>query len=118
MSAPLNPVEVEARIRELATQISRGVDVVDEAYRAFLAADRAFDDAWAHAYLKALGNMEDRKQTARAETMELRKARDVADAAYKYADRRSKALESELRAMQSVGASVRNMYTVAGRGEW
>jgi len=46
-----------------------------------------------------------------------REARDVAEAAFKYADRRAKALELELRALQSIGASVRSMYAVAGRGE-
>ena len=54
---------------------------------------------------------------ARAETMPAREERDIADAAYKHADRLSKALDSELRAFQSLGASVRQMYANAGRGE-
>jgi hypothetical protein len=46
-----------------------------------------------------------------------RHERDVADAAHRFADRQARALENELRALQSVGASIRAMYGVAGRGE-
>ena len=115
--APLNPVDIEQNIRTLSSRIAKGVGVVDEAYRAFLDSDRLFEAAYARAYLSADGPVEDRKQAARVKTMGEREARDVAEAAFKYADRRAKALELELRALQSIGASVRSMYAVAGRGE-
>ena len=51
------------------------------------------------------------------ETFESRTERDVAEVAYKQADKLLKALDSELRAWQSIGASVRMQYAVAGRGE-
>ena len=51
------------------------------------------------------------------ETFESRTERDVAEVAYKQADKLLKALDSELRAWQSIGASVRQQYAVAGRGE-
>lgn len=47
-----------------------------------------------------------------------RERRDLADAEWRYADRQAHAWELELRAEQSIGASVRSMYAVAGRGEY
>lgn len=117
MTAPLNPVDIEAAIREVSQRISNGVKVCDERYRAFLEADRMYDAAFASAYLSADGPAHKAKFEAELATSRLRSDRDAADAAYRYADRRAKALEAELRAWQSVGASVRAMYAVAGAGE-
>lgn len=117
MSDVLNPVEVEAAIREVATRIGNGVRVCSDAYAAYLTADRDYDRAYARAYLSGDGAAHERKFAAELATTDERQARDVADAAYRYADRTAKALESELRAHQSIGASVRGMYAVAGRGE-
>lgn len=113
----LNPVDVENGIREVSNHIGRGVRVCDERYRAFLTADHDYDVAFAQAYMSASGPAHERKYAAELETVLERRARDEADAAYRYADRRAKALENELRALQSVGASVRSMYGSAGRGE-
>ena len=117
MTQPLNPVEIEQTIRELVNRIAKGIQVCSDRYTAFLNADREFDRAYAQAYLAADGSIEDKKQQARLATDEARDQRDVADAAYRHADRLAKALELELRAWQSIGASVRSMYAVAGRGE-
>jgi hypothetical protein len=115
----LNPVDIETRIRQLADGIARGVKVCTDAYERYLLADREHDRARARAFLLADGSMDVRKYKAELapEVVTTRDALDVADAAYRYADRNAKALESELRAYQSVGASVRQMYAVAGRGE-
>lgn len=112
-----NPVAIEAAIRDCANQIAEGVKVCGERYGLFLDLDRAYDAAYARAYLKADGPQHEKKYRAELDTQDQRAARDTADAAYKYADRRARALEAELRAWQSVGASVRSMYGVAGRGE-
>ena len=61
--------------------------------------------------------MADRESFAILHSMDEREARDVAEIAYRHADKIHKALDSELRAWQSIGASVRQMYAVAGRGE-
>ena len=116
-SSVLNPVDIEKRIRELAYGIARGVQICSDAYAAFLKADREYDRAYAKAFLRATGSVDTRKQQTELDTVAERDALDVADVAYRYADRNAKALESELRAYQSVGASVRAMYNVAGRGE-
>lgn len=113
----LNPVVIEQAIRTCAERIGKGVVVCDERYRAFLNADRAQDQAFAAAYLQHEGPAHEKKYAAELATAETRAARDAADAAYRYADRQARALTDELRAWQSVGASVRAMYAVAGTGE-
>jgi hypothetical protein len=114
----LNPVDIERKIREVSERISKSAGVCNERYRAYLTAERTYDQAFARAYLDTTdAPAHARKYEAELATAAEREARDVADAAYKYADRLAKALESELRAYQSVGASVRAMYAVAGTGE-
>jgi hypothetical protein len=112
-----NPVEVEQRIREISERISRGVSVCDERYRAHLAAERLYDAAYAQAYMDHQGAAHEKRYAAELATLDERRSRDETDAAYRYADRQARALENELRAMQSVGASIRAMYQTAGRGE-
>lgn len=110
----INPVDVEQAIRTVSQRIAAGVAVCDERYRAYLAADRTYDAAYARAYMQHQGPSHEKRYAAELATQTEREARDVADAAYRYADRQSKALQDELRAWQSVGASVRSMYSVAG----
>ena len=45
-----------------------------------------------------------------------REARDVADAAHRYAEAKSRALRDRLEAARSIGASVRAAYSLAGQG--
>lgn len=112
-----NPVQIERSIREVSNRIADGVGVCDQRYKTFLGADHAHDVAFAQAYLDHDGPAHEKRYAAVLRTQQQRRARDVADAAYRYADRQAKALEAELRAWQSVGASVRAMYGTAGRGE-
>lgn len=113
----INPATVEDAIRTCANRISEGVKICDERYVAWLTADHAYDVAYAHAYLNHQGPAHEKRYGAELATRQERAARDVADAAYRHADRRSRALQEELRAWQSVGASVRAMWSVAGAGE-
>lgn len=113
----LNPVTVESRIRDISARIANSASVCNTRYETFLDADRNYDQAFARAYMAHDGPAHEKKYAAELETEAERAARDVADASYRYADRLAKALESELRAYQSIGASVRAMYGVAGRGE-
>ena len=117
MDRVLNPVDIETAIRDISERIAKGVPITSKRYREFLDADREFDRAYARAYLNADGSIKDKEMTARLETMAQREVRDIAEVAYRHADRLSEALEGELRATQSLGASVRMMYSVAGRGE-
>lgn len=117
MTAELNPAHIETAIRACAERIAKGVMVCDERYRTFLEADHLYDVAFAGAYLTSTGAAHEKRYVAELGTQEQRRNRDVADAAYRYADRQARALESELRAWQSVNASVRAMFAVAGTGE-
>ena len=112
-----NPVQVEAGIHEVAGRIGNSVGICGALYGAFLEADRVFDFEFAKAYLAATGTVNDRKYRATVNTIRQREDRDVADAAFKLADRRSRAQQEELRALQSIGATIRSQYGVAGRGE-
>lgn len=111
-----NPVVVEQAIRACSDRIAQGVIVCDRRYTAFLEADHALDVAFAHAYMAHQGAAHEKKYAAEIATETQRKARDVADAAYRFADRQAKALEAELRSWQSVNASLRAMYATAGVG--
>ncbi len=114
--ADTNPVVVEQAVRACSDRIANGVIVCDKRYTAFLEADHTYDLAFAHAYMAHPGAAHEKRYAAEIATEAQRKARDVADAAYRFADRQAKALEAELRAWQSVGASVRSMYATAGVG--
>lgn len=117
MNDVLNPVEIEQAIREVASRIANSVQVCSDRYREFMKADLDYDRAFAHAYMGHDGPAHEKRYAAELATYDERTARDIADAAYRHAERLSKALDSELRAYQSVGASIRSMYQVAGRGE-
>jgi hypothetical protein len=110
-------MDVERHIREVSGRIANGVSVCAERYRAFLTADRTYELAFARAYMDHQGPAHERKYAAVLNTGAEREARDTADVAYRYADRQAKSLENELRALQSVGASIREAYRVAGVGE-
>ncbi|MBF6368392.1 hypothetical protein IU469_22100 [Nocardia puris] len=112
-----NPAKVESAIRECANRIAKGVTVCARTHAEALDADRAYDQAFARAYLAAEGPAHERKYHAELATVVERERRDVAEVAYRHADRQARALEAELRGLQSVGASIRQMFSVAGRGE-
>lgn len=111
MTEPLNPVSVEQAIRELSNRISNGVRIVSDRYGDFLTADRDYDQAFARAYMAADGAAHERKYVAELATRRERERRDAADVLFRYADRNARALENELRALQSIGASIRAMYS-------
>lgn len=113
----LNPVQVEQAIREAVNVVAQGVDVVTQRLAAYREAQRKFDLAWAHAYMTAQGAVEERKQQAMIACMELRESLDVAEVAYKFAERKCRAAESTLSAFQSISRSVNAMYGAAGVGE-
>lgn len=118
MSEPIwNPLQVEERIAGISNRIAKSVTVCSSAYREFMRCDLDYDRAYAHAYMAHDGPAHEKKYAAELATYDERQARDVADVAYRHADRLARALEAELRAMQSIGASIRMQYGVAGRGE-
>lgn len=118
MTADWSPATVEAAIHGCSQRIAKGVLICDKAYREFLKADHDYDLAFAKAYLRLDGTpAHERKYQAEVDTMTEREDRDIKEASYKLADRNMKAIQSELDALRSIGTSVRQAYSVAGRGE-
>lgn len=112
----LNPVDVERSIRETADEIARMVPVVSEAEREARKQRVRYDRAYAHAYLQAEGPAHEKRYRAELATEQERTVMEVADLAYRHAERQSKALEQKLRAFQSVGASLRTMFAGQSSG--
>lgn len=110
MSDVLNPVDIEQSIRTVADRIHKGVQIVTDAEQEHRTADHAYDVAFAHAYMHHDGPAHEKKYAALLATQEERAESDRTELAYKHAERTAKALEAELRAWQSVGASIRSMY--------
>lgn len=113
----LTPVAIEQHIRELSNRIAKSAHVCNERYGAFMDTDRDYDKAFAQAYLGHDGPQAEKRYAAEVATTAEREARDVADAAYRYADRLSRALQSELMAYQSLNKSILAQYQVAGVGQ-
>lgn len=112
--APLNPVEVEAAIRRLANESARAVRIVTKALEAYRDAERLYDREFASAYLAYEGPAHERKYAAEVGTTDLRRDRDVAEVAWRYAERAAASLERQLSAYQSINRSVGQMYSAAG----
>ena len=115
MSDVDTPVTVEAELRQLTTWITRGVDACHQAYQEKLVTSRAFDTAFARAYMAHEGPQAEKRYAAELATTVEREARDVADAAHRYAEAKSRALRDRLDAARSRGASVRAAYSLSGQ---
>lgn len=113
----LNPVMIEQHIRDTSNRISKSAGVCNSRYVEFATADREYDREYARSYLDHSGPAHEKRYSAELETTELRESRDIADAAYRYADRLSKALTAELMAYQSLNKSVLATYSAAGVAE-
>lgn len=113
----LTPVAIEKHILELSNRIAKSAGVCNDRYAEYLAADREYDRAYAQAFMSHEGAQGEKRYAAELATTDERAARDVADAAHRYADRLSKALQSELLAYQSLNKSLLAQYQVAGVGE-
>ncbi len=114
MTEIASPASIEAAIRHCADRIAKGVRVCSETYAAKLSAERAYEQAFARAYLRHDGPQTEKKHAAVLATVLECESRDLADVAYRYAASTARALEDELRALQSVNKSVVSMYSAAG----
>lgn len=115
----MTPADVESGIREVSNRIAKGVRICSDRYAEYLAAERDYDRARYRAYMKFIesGPAHAAKPHSILAADTEREARDRADVAYQYARDLSFALRDELKALQSLGASLRAQFAVAGRGE-
>ena len=111
MTEVLNPADLEKHIQEISRRIHNGVRVVTDAEKAAREHRRLYDLAFSQAYLAYDGAAHERKHGAEVATTSERQAAEVAEIAFRHAERTARALENELRATQSVGASIRAMYS-------
>ncbi|BCK58334.1 hypothetical protein [Nocardia wallacei] len=111
-----SPVAVERRLAEIDHLITRGVDALAEAYARYAHAKNELEKANAREYMRYNGPAHAKKYAAIVATAALRDELTLADIAYHYAKSRSEALKDQLSAVQSIGASIRAQYEIAGRG--
>lgn len=114
----MTPMAIESRIRSIADSILRGADIVNDLRIDYNKIKTDYDLAFATAGMAAEGPLYARRWQAERATHELRQQMDVAYTSYRHGADKLRALESELRAYQSVGASIRAAYRTAGRGEF
>jgi hypothetical protein len=110
MNDVLNPVDLEQKIQEISRRIHNGVHVVTNAEREAREKRRLYDHAFAQAYMRYDGPAHAKRYAAEVETTDQRGVAEDAEVAFRHAERTARALENELRATQSIGASVRAMY--------
>ncbi|ALA48481.1 hypothetical protein AVU99_gp116 [Mycobacterium phage Lolly9] len=115
-----NPISVEREILSTVNELSKGIGTARDAHKSFLEAERAYKRAYARAFMAHKGPQTEKRVAANIvpEVMDAEDQRDALDVAYSYAKDLNKALSSKLDAIRSVGASVRQAYANAGRGEW
>ena len=111
------PVMIEERIKRIADRIAKSVEICDERLRARQKAERDYEQVYARAYMAHDGPQTEKRYAAVIASADEKERFDVADAAFRYADRLAKALDSELDAVRSIGVSVRQAYSTAGRWE-
>jgi hypothetical protein len=111
----LNPVDLEQKIQEISRRIHSGVHVVTKAEQDAREKRRLYDLAYARAYQAFKGPAHEKRYAAEEATTEQRGVAEDAEVVFRHAERTARALENELRATQSIGASVRAMY-VSERG--
>ena len=110
MNEVLNPADIEAKIQEISRRIHEGVKVVTASEREAREKRRLYDRAFALAYTAHNGPAHEKKYHAEICTTEQRELAEDAEVAFRHTERTARALENELRAVQSIGASVRAMY--------
>ena len=117
MTRPLNPPEIESKLLALSNDIARGVKIVSDAEKTYVDSQREFDRAKAKAQLEAQGTVAEREAQVELATASQRDQRDQDYLAFQHAKRTLRSLDQRIDALQSIGASVRQAYVVAGRGE-
>ncbi len=110
MSDVLNPADIERHIQEISRRIHEGVKVVSAAERDAREQRRIYDLDYARAYQAHDGPAHEKRYAAEEQTTAQRQTADIAEVAFRHAERTARALENELRATQSIGASIRQMY--------
>ena len=109
---PLNPVEIEAGLRKVARMNFLGIRIVTEAEKEARKKAAEYDRIHANACFNHQGPAYEKKWAAELhpDVIAAREAKDVAEVAFKHAERRQRELGKQLDALRSIGTSVRESY--------
>lgn len=99
---------LEVEMRNIIDWITKAVTATHEAYTVKLAAEQAYRVAYARAYVTAAGPQTEKRYAADLATCEEANARDVADAAHRYAADKARALKDRLDAVRSINSTIRS----------
>lgn len=105
----LLPEDVERLLAELGNRLTVGGLATARAFEAYTDARRVYDLAYARAYLAHEGPQTEKRHAATVATEAEREAMDVAEVTHKTYQEQMKALEKAMSAVQSIGASVRQL---------
>ncbi|NKY47971.1 hypothetical protein [Nocardia cerradoensis] len=111
-----SPVAVEQRLADIDHLITRGVNTLADAYDKYATLKNQVEVETARAYVNHRGPAHEKKYAAILATEQLRAQLAVADAVYHRARWKNEGLTEQLKAVQSIGASLRSQYEIAGRG--
>ncbi len=116
----LTPIRVESRIQELVGSLSDALVAWKKAFGQWKKAEREYDVAFATAKINVSSDVpyNDRGHHATVATVDQRTAKDVAEEAFRYAEKRLDAVRSALSAWQSINRSVQMAYQNAGRTDF
>lgn len=113
-----SPVAIERRLADIDHAISVGVDALADAYDRYADLKNRVEIETARAYMSYSGPAHAKKYAAILATEQLRYELAIADGAYHRSKWKNEGFSEQLKAVQSIGASVRAQYGVAGRGEF
>ena len=112
---PLSPVQIEQLIYQLQSDLDRGVWVVKDAEEEMVEAKRHYDREVAQATLEAKGTVQEKQARVELSTQAAREEYEIAQLAFRHAERMHRTLRDRVSAAQSQSASVRQSYSAAGR---
>lgn len=100
-------IEVAAEVRQIIRDLDKAPDIVQEAREGVRVAEDRLSRAEASAYLESTGTVREREAKVTAYVSGLRDDLEIARAALAYAKDKSKALETRLSGLQTLGALLR-----------
>lgn len=108
------PVVLEEKLRNTMNEVMRAPRICYQALREFQEADREFDKKYHEEKISFEGTIPDKESHAILASMAEREAKEVAEAAYKYARDRMNAVNLCLGGLQSISRSVQQAYSAIG----
>lgn len=116
-SEVVTPADLEQRIAFYTDQINQGVAIISEREGEAKRLQRELDREFARQYLAADGPQTEKRYRAELETAQLRADAEVAQLAFRHAERQMRSLETQLSAWQTIAKSLlASMGPATGRG--